>query len=179
MSDLPAETPPVGEGFTSSGSPYGVGSVPGHGSTGSGAGASYDPGSGATVSGVPPAPPEDAEAPPTAPPVNVDVPFVDGIGAPGETLTCTMGNWEGMAAEPHSYSYVWQTDDAPNSAVGPTYVVVPGDAGKSISCIVTATNALGSTTAPPSNAVEVMSAARSATEARHNAGEARHNTPRR
>jgi len=92
----------------------------------------------------------------TDPPVNVDVPAVsgpDGITATvGQTLTCTMGTWNGV---PSSYAYAWQSDGAPNSAVGDTYAVVAGDVGHGISCIVTATNNLGSTEAPPSNAVTV------------------------
>lgn len=90
--------------------------------------------------------------PATAAPENVDVPYVSGTGTVGETLTCTMGNWNGL---PRSYAYAWASDGAPNSAVGPTYSIVPGDAGHSITCVVTATNELGSTAAPPSNAVVV------------------------
>ena len=90
--------------------------------------------------------------PPPQPPENVDVPYVSGTGTVGETLTCTMGNWNGL---PRSYAYAWASDGAPNAAVGPTYSIVPGDAGHSITCVVTATNELGSTAAPPSNAVVV------------------------
>lgn len=97
--------------------------------------------------------------PADAPPVNVDVPSVSGpdgttTATVGQTLTCTMGNWEG---EPASalYAYSWHSDGTPNSATGDTYAVVPGDAGHSITCVVTATNSAGSTDAPPSNAVAV------------------------
>ena len=82
-------------------------------------------------------------------PVNIDVPAVTQSGT---TLSCTMGNWTG---EPTSYSYQWQlngTDAGTNAA---TYDVKPGDVGETATCIVTATNAIGSTTAPPSNAVVV------------------------
>jgi hypothetical protein len=94
--------------------------------------------------------------PPTDPPVNVDVPYVEGIGAVGEILTCTMGNWEG---EPTSYVYEWKRDGEEDVGIDdPAYVIVAADAGSEIACIVTATNAAGSTEAPPSNAVVVEAA---------------------
>jgi hypothetical protein len=64
-----------------------------------------------------------------------------------------------MQAEPHSYSYAWQTDGAPNSMAGETYAVLPPDVGHVITCVVTATNAAGSTAAPPSNEVTVSDGA--------------------
>lgn len=92
-------------------------------------------------------------APAAGAPSNVDVPNLSGNGAVGETLTCTMGNWQG---EPTGYSYAWKSDGADiGGASGSTYVAAAGDAGKSITCVVTATNAAGSTTAPPSNAISV------------------------
>ncbi len=44
------------------------------------------------------------------------------------------------------------------SGTGASYVVVAEDAGHSLTCLVTATNALGSTVSPPSNAVSVTAA---------------------
>ena len=86
-------------------------------------------------------------------PVVVDIPHVQGTGVVGETLTSTMGNWNGV---PSSYAYQWQRDDevlvgAQNSS----YIVASGDDGHDISCVVTASNAAGTTTAPPSNAVHI------------------------
>ena len=49
------------------------------------------------------------DAAPTAPPANVDVPHVQQAG---DTLTCTMGNWDG---EPTGYAYQWQLDGAATS----------------------------------------------------------------
>lgn len=91
----------------------------------------------------------------TAPPVNIDVPYVSGTGAVGSTLNCTMGNWDNMSAEPHSYAYAWS---GAGTATGDTYVVGAADTGTDITCVVTATNALGSTAAPPSNAVTIAAA---------------------
>ena len=95
---------------------------------------------------------------PVAAPRNVDVPYLSGDGTVGATLTATMGNWTGMDAEPHSYAYAWAADGVPNAAAGNSYTVPAVDAGKSITCVVTATNDAGSTAAPPSNAVAIAAA---------------------
>jgi hypothetical protein len=84
------------------------------------------------------------------PPVNVDVPFVSQTGA---TLFCTMGNWTGS---PTAYAYDWHQDGVTNGATDPTYAVQPDDSGHALACVVTATNALGSTAAPMSNSVAVV-----------------------
>jgi len=94
---------------------------------------------------------------PTAPPVNRDVPYLGGNGTVGSTLNCTMGNWDN---EPSSYTYAWKSDGTTDLVgVGANYIVVASDDGHSITCVVTATNSLGSTTAPPSNAVAISGAA--------------------
>jgi hypothetical protein len=82
-------------------------------------------------------------------PVNRDVPLVTQSGT---TLNCTMGNWDG---EPTSYSYAWQIDGAAAGSDAANYEVQAGDVGKSATCTVTATNAAGSTAAPPSNSVTI------------------------
>jgi hypothetical protein len=92
------------------------------------------------------------------PPVNRDIPYVGGTGTVGSTLTCTMGNWEGT---PDSYTYAWKQIDEPGGAMldlvgsADAYVVAATDVGHGVCCVVTATNAAGSTEAPPSNAVSV------------------------
>jgi hypothetical protein len=84
------------------------------------------------------------------PPVNVDVPYASLTGA---TASCTMGNWQG---EPTSYAYAWHSDGvAIDGATSATYAVQPDDSGHSLACVVTATNALGSTVAPMSNAIAI------------------------
>jgi hypothetical protein len=91
------------------------------------------------------------ELPPavTSPPVNVDVPYVS---QDGEELNCTMGNWEGT---PTGYAYQWQRDGEDIGTDAASYTVTPDDPGHTLTCVVTATNAAGSTTAPPSNGVEI------------------------
>jgi hypothetical protein len=82
------------------------------------------------------------------PPVNLYVPQASQEGA---LISCTMGEWAG---EPTAYAYQWQSDGA-DVAEGTPYSITAGDIGHVFTCLVTATNAAGSTTAPPSNEVEV------------------------
>ena len=86
------------------------------------------------------------------PPTVVDVPLVM---QNGDTLTCTMGNWQG---EPSAYAYEWHRDGVAFGATEATYTVQPDDAGHDLACVVTATNALGSTAAPMSNAIAIPAA---------------------
>ncbi len=88
------------------------------------------------------------EPTPAEPPKNVDIPYV---GVTGSQASCTMGNWQG---EPTGYAYAWQRDGEPiEGAASADYLMGEDDTGKQIGCIVTATNAAGSTAAPPSNTV--------------------------
>ena len=98
-------------------------------------------------------PPPDDYVPPH-PPVNVDVPHVTGTPAVDSVLNCTKGNWDGMEGS-SGYAYQWKrgaTNIGTNSA---DYTVVAADQGNDITCVVTASNAHGSTAAPPSNAVSI------------------------
>lgn len=77
-------------------------------------------------------------------PVNTAAPAVTGTGTVGQTLTCTNGTWTYV---PTTYTYQWLRSGAQIAgAFASTYVLVAADSGKSISCMVTATNAAGSTT---------------------------------
>jgi hypothetical protein len=87
--------------------------------------------------------------PPTEAPGNVDVPAVT---QDGDTLTCTMDSWSGV---PTGYAYAWKLDDADVGTDAATHTVTTDDAGKTATCVVTATNAIGSTAAPPSVGVVV------------------------
>ena len=86
------------------------------------------------------------------PPTNRDVPYV---GQTGDVLSCTMGNWDG---EPDSYAYAWHSDGVANGATGADHTITEEDAGHTLACVVTATNALGSTAAPMSNGVAIPAA---------------------
>ena len=94
-------------------------------------------------------PPPEGNGGTASAPVNVDVPFVDQSGS---ELRCTMGNWQG---EPTAYVYQWKMDGTDIPGDGATLPVTAADTGHSATCVVTAENAHGSTTAPPSNAVVV------------------------
>jgi hypothetical protein len=97
-------------------------------------------------------------APPTVVPGNTTIPAVLYNGAVvasaavGDTLTSTTGTWSN---QPTGYSYQWQSDGANVGTNSNSYVVVAGDSGHSIVCVVTATNAIGSTVAPASNTVSI------------------------
>jgi len=89
------------------------------------------------------------------PPAIVDLPAATGDGTVGSTLACTMGNWTG---EPTSYSYEWRADTTSVLGTGDTYVVDEVAVGHEVVCLVTATNAFGSTQSPPSNATAITAA---------------------
>jgi hypothetical protein len=95
------------------------------------------------------------EPAPTTPPTCVTAPYLGGTGAVGQTLTCTMGTWTSMEAEPHSYAYQMLRDGVTPIGDAAAYTLVAADVGHSITGVVTATNALGSAQSPPSNAVVV------------------------
>lgn len=83
------------------------------------------------------------------PPVNLYVPQASQENG---VVNCTMGEWAG---EPSSYAYAWQSDGADVGDGTNPYPVTADDVGKTVTCVVTATNAGGATAAPPSNGVVV------------------------
>jgi hypothetical protein len=86
---------------------------------------------------------------PSDPPINIDIPYAS---QDGNTVNCTMGNWTGT---PTAYAYQWKSDGVDVGEDTP-YPLTADDAGKTFSCIVTATNAAGTTAAPPSNGVVIV-----------------------
>jgi predicted secreted protein len=77
-----------------------------------------------------------------AAPANLVLPAISGVLAVGEVLTAYEGVWSNG---PTSYAYEWQNAGvAINGATARTYTVVAGDAGDSITVVVTATNSAGS-----------------------------------
>ena len=92
--------------------------------------------------------------PPSAPgtPTSTDVPVIGGNPVPGAELTCTDGAWTGS---PTSYARAWLRDGDPiGGAVAATYVVAAEDVGTELSCVVTATNAVGASA--PAGSVPVV-----------------------
>lgn len=85
---------------------------------------------------------------------NSSQPGVTGSASPGQTLSASPGSWSGSPAP--SFSYQWQQCDpsgqnctpiSGQTGSGSTYVVQPGDAGSTLSVVVTGTNSLGSSSA--------------------------------
>jgi hypothetical protein len=108
---------------------------------------------------------------PGDPPVCFETPAVFGEGVVGATLNCTMGIFSGS---PPTYAYQWHSDAANVGIDANTYLVNATDAGHSMTCVVSATNANGTGVAPPSNAVVIAGASRSVprpAEPRHEAPE--------
>jgi hypothetical protein len=76
------------------------------------------------------------------PPHNTVPPKITGQPKVGRTLTCNKGTWTGSA--PISYSYRWlRNGKVITGATGATYVAKAADAGKFLSCRVTARNSVG------------------------------------
>ncbi len=86
-------------------------------------------------------------------PANSVPPSIPASGDPGEAVTCNPGTWSGSP----TFGYAWLRDGA-QIASGPTYTLAAGDAGRSIVCRVTASDANGSSQAD-SNALRPPAAA--------------------
>jgi hypothetical protein len=86
-------------------------------------------------------PPDTGSIAPTEPPINEDVPHAYQEGG---LLLCTMGNW--VDPPPDSYEFQWQVDGLElDGATADELPVTLDDEGKTFACVVTATNAIGST----------------------------------
>jgi len=88
-------------------------------------------------------------------PVNTVAPAVSGSSGLGDVLTTTNGTWTGYPAS-FSYAYQWRRNGSNiGGATASSYTIVAGDSAASITCLVTATNAQGST-AQASNGITVQ-----------------------
>jgi hypothetical protein len=91
---------------------------------------------GATTTGI------DALMTSPVAPVSESPPEIGGTPAVGQTLSCSVGTWSGLPSE---FAFAWLRDGQPISgAMGETYVVADADAGHSLICRVTGSNAKGS-----------------------------------
>ena len=78
-----------------------------------------------------------------AAPVNSSPPFISGTTTIDSVLTSTLGGW---LNSPTSYAFQWNRNGSPiASATTSSYTLVQADSASAITCVVTATNALGST----------------------------------
>ena len=86
-------------------------------------------------------------------PQNAAQPTVSGSGQPGTSFSCATGSWSGFPAP--ALSVQWLRDGSiVGGAESADYAITPGDAGRTIACRVTATNAAGAVAAT-SNALGV------------------------
>jgi hypothetical protein len=76
-------------------------------------------------------------------PANIVAPAVTGIADENETLSCTEGTWVGTGTITFTYQWLRGTTLI-TGATASTYEVVFDDRGFLLSCIVTATDDLGS-----------------------------------
>ena len=83
---------------------------------------------------------------PSSAPVNTVAPVISGTTTLGSTLSSTTGVWNGNPTPTYGYQWRRNAVNIP-SATGSTYVLVSADSGAAITCVVTATNALGSSSA--------------------------------
>jgi hypothetical protein len=77
-------------------------------------------------------------------PVNSSPPEISGTTTLGSTLTSTTGTWSNS---PSSFAYQWISGVINVGTNANTYDLVFADSGADIICVVTATNASGSTPA--------------------------------
>lgn len=82
-------------------------------------------------------------ATPTQRPINTSAPMITGVAIVGQTFKVSAGSWAGA---PNSYNYQWNSgSSAIPGATANNYVIQSTDAGKVVSCTVTATNTIGAT----------------------------------
>lgn len=88
-------------------------------------------------------------------PINVVKPVVSGVGAVGQVLTTTNGEWLGAA--PITFQYEWFINGTTPiaGANSQTYTVQAGAAGNSISSKVIATNGVGIHNADSANSIHI------------------------
>jgi hypothetical protein len=92
----------------------------------------------------------DADLPPVDPPTVLDAPYISQAGA---VISCTLGNWNGA---PSTRSYQWKIDGTNVGLNQATYTRIAGDVGKTATCVMTATNAVGTSAPVSSNAIVVL-----------------------
>ena len=91
-------------------------------------------------------------------PLSVQTPRLTPVGSAGTrvggVLNCTRGVWDNGVA---TYAYQWKSAAANVGSGAASYTPVTGDVGAVVTCVVSATNATGTTAAPASNGVTISS----------------------
>jgi hypothetical protein len=90
---------------------------------------------------------------PTAAPANTARPKITGTAKSGKKLSCSTGSWTNS---PTSFAYGWNRDGTPIPGAAKTpYTVQKLDQGLTLTCSVTASNAIGPSSPATSNGVKV------------------------
>jgi hypothetical protein len=80
------------------------------------------------------------------PPSIIENPIISGATSLGSLLTCTQGYWNGTL--PLTYTYQWKRNGVNiTGATSSTYTIVIADSSANITCQVTATNIIGTSSA--------------------------------
>lgn len=88
-------------------------------------------------------------APPVGSPANTVPPLLSGKPRTGLIVNCSTGTWTGS---PTSYAYQWKRNGvAIIGAVLSGYTIISDDVGKTLSCVVSATNVAGTVSATSDN----------------------------
>lgn len=87
------------------------------------------------------------------PPANTVAPVISGTAVVGQVLTSTTGTWTGIPTP--TFSYQWKRGVTNVGTNATSYTLVAADAGQNITCVVTATNLVGSANAT-SNALTTL-----------------------
>lgn len=91
-------------------------------------------------------------------PINTVAPVIAGTLNVGMVLSCSTGTWTGL--QPITYTYQWQSGGVNVSgATSNAYVLQSSDVGKNMTCVVTATNKLGTDNATSNSLGPVLIAA--------------------
>jgi hypothetical protein len=88
-------------------------------------------------------------------PMLITAPAITGTAQVGQTLTCSTGTWQGTQSI--TYAYQWKAAGVNISgATSSTYLLTSNEAGKTITCTVTATNSVGSNSITSEATAEVL-----------------------
>lgn len=89
-------------------------------------------------------------------PSNTVAPVISGTAVVGQTLTSTTGTWSGIPTP--TYSYQWKRGATNIGTNSSTYTLVQADAGNTsnITCVVTATNSVGSANATSNQIAQIL-----------------------
>lgn len=89
------------------------------------------------------------------PPVNTAAPVVTGTATSGSTLSCSLGTW--TTEGPVTYTYQWLRSGVEVAgATSPTLLLGAAHVGGTMSCRVTATNAMWHAISATSNATAAV-----------------------